>query len=86
MRRRDPGHLRIEIAIIHRERALKDAIGDRSRDRSAVPGVFAGLHHRHHDVLRMIVRRKRTEPRDVVYLSVCHRLRGARFSGDLHSF
>src|ERR1700730_2247452 len=85
MRRRDPRDLLLEIALVHRQRALENSRGDRCGDLTAVTAVLAALHHHDNGVLRIVERREAGEPGGGIVLSFRRRLGGSGLSGNLHA-
>jgi hypothetical protein len=75
MRRREPGHLHVEFALIQRERALQDSVGDWASDFAAVPR--GALHHHCDHKLRVVKWRETRKPRHVFLLSTLGGLRSA---------
>ncbi len=77
--RLEPGQLRIEFSLVHRENASEDPVRDRRGHR---PAAFAALHHHGDDVLGRIVGREAGEPGDRIALAIGHRLGRTCFARD----
>jgi len=67
VRGRKPGNLHIELALIQRERALQNSVGDRSGDAATMP--LTALHHHRNDVFGMIKWRETSKPSTVILMS-----------------
>src|SRR5262249_29605865 len=70
-----PGHMHIELAFILRERAFENTRGDRARDLAAVPRC--ALDHHRDDVLRMVIWRETSKPRNIFLVPTLGGLCGA---------
>ena len=84
MRRCQPGNLHIEIPFILRERALKNARGNRTRDFAAVSR--STLDHDRDHIFRVIKWSETGKPGDVFLVASVGRLGRSGFSGDDHIF
>src|SRR2546423_9810542 len=82
MGRRQPSHLRLESACIHRQGAVENASGDRSGHGSA---MLAALDHCHDNVFWLIKRSKAAEPGNGILLAIGRSLGRSGFTADLYA-
>jgi hypothetical protein len=83
VRRREPGHLHVEVTLIHSQRAFQNSRRDWPGDAAT---VLATLYHGHDYVFGIFEGGKTGKPGNRIFMASIRRLGRSGFSGNLHIF